>query len=212
MDKQTTIEAARFYPRLSRLMPEQVEAPFNLFISPSKVQLIIFVHWVEGIKPGVYCLIRDPDAFSELKQLMKKEFVWQKLKTCPEKLPLLCLAEGDAKLLAQQLSCQQEIAADGCFSLAMLSRFENSLQETGAWLYPQLYWECGIIGQVLYLEAEALNIQGTGIGCFFDDPVHEFLGLQDMRFQSLYHFTIGGAVHDDRILTLPAYSQYLRQI
>ena len=119
---------------------------------------------------------------------------------------VILLVEGDTRSLSQQLSCQQEIAADGCFSLAMLSRFEKTLQKTGAWLYPQLYWECGMIGQVLYLEAEAMNIQGTGIGCFFDDPVHEFLGLQDMSFQSLYHFTIGGAIHDDRILTLPAYS------
>ena len=206
MDKQTSIQAEQFYQLLSRLMPEHVETPYNLIISAARVQLIFFVHRVEGINPGVYCLIRDPDALSELKQLMNEQFVWQKLKTCPEKLPLFCLLEGDARSLSQQLSCQQEIASDGCFSLAMLSRFKKTLQKTGAWLYPQLYWECGMIGQVLYLEAEAMNIQGTGIGCFFDDPVHEFLGLQDMNFQTLYHFTIGGAIHDDRILTLPAYS------
>ena len=206
MDKQTHIQAEQFYQLLSRLMPEQVETPYNLFISAVRVQLIFFVHRVEGINPGVYCLIRDPGVLSELKQLMNEQFVWQKPKTCPEKLPLFCLVEGDARSLSQQLSCQQEIAADGCFSLAMLSRFEKTLQKTDAWLYPQLYWECGMIGQVLYLEAEAMNIQGTGIGCFFDDPVHEFLGLQDMNFQTLYHFTVGGALHDDRILTLPAYS------
>ncbi len=206
MDSQTTIQAEQFYQLLSRLMPENIESPFNLFISSIRVQLIFFVHRVEGINPGVYCLIRDPVSMTELKLLMNEEFIWKKIKTCPENLPLFCLVEGDAKSLSQQLSCQQEIAADGCFSLAMLSRFEKPLQKKGAWLYPQLYWECGMIGQVLYLEAEAMNIQGTGIGCFFDDPVHEFLGLQEMDFQTLYHFTIGGAIHDDRILTLPAYS------
>jgi hypothetical protein len=205
MDKQTTIQAEQFYRLLSRLMPEQVETPFNVLISATRVQLIFFVHRVAGIKPGVYCLIRDPEVLTELKLLMKNEFVWQKPKTCPETLPVFCLVEGDVRSLSQQLSCQQEIASDGCFSLAMLSRFKKILQQTGAWLYPQLYWECGMIGQVLYLEAEAMNVQGTGIGCFFDDPVHEFLGLQDMNFQTLYHFTIGGARHDDRILTLPAY-------
>ena len=205
MDKLTYIKAEQFYQLLSRLMPEQIESPFNLFMSSTRVQLILFVHRVEGIKPGVYCLIRKPEALTELKSLMNKEFLWKKIATCPEKLPLFCLIEGDAKSLSQQLSCQQEIAADGCFSLAMLSQFEKPLKNTGAWLYPQLYWECGIIGQVIYLEAEAMNIQGTGIGCFFDDPVHEFLGIQDMSFQTLYHFTIGGAVHDNRILSLPPY-------
>jgi SagB-type dehydrogenase family enzyme len=206
MDKQTDMQADQFYQLLSRLMPGQVETPFNVLISAARVQLIFFVHRVAGIKPGVYCLIRDPEVLTKLKLLMKNEFVWQKPKTCPETLPLFCLVEGDVRPLSQQLSCQQEIAADGCFSLAMLSRFETTLKQMGAWLYPQLYWECGLIGQVLYLEAEAMNMQGTGIGCFFDDPVHEFLGLQDMNFQTLYHFTIGGALHDDRILTLPAYN------
>ncbi len=206
MDKQTFIQDIQFYQLLARLLSDQVKSPFNAFISSTRVQLIFFVHRVEGVKPGVYCLIRDPEALTELKSLMNEEFVWQKLETCPEKVPLYCLIEGDVRSLSQQLSCQQEIAADGCFSIAMLSRFEKTLQKIGAWLYPQLYWECGMIGQVLYLEAEAMNIQGTGIGCFFDDPVHQFLGLQDMSFQTLYHFTIGGALYDDRVLTLPAYS------
>ena len=207
MDKQTTIRAEQFYQLLSRLMPRLVETPFNVLISSGRVQLIFFVHRVEGIKPGIYCLIRDPRVLNELKQLMDKTFVWQKLKTSPNTLPLYCLVEGDARLLSMQLSCQQDIAADGCFSVAMLSWFEQILKNTEAWLYPQLYWECGIIGQVLYLEAEAVGIQGTGIGCFLDDPVHEFLGLKSMDFQSLYHFTIGGALHDNRIFTLPAYSK-----
>ncbi|NOQ15439.1 MAG: hypothetical protein GQ581_00090 [Methyloprofundus sp.] len=205
MDGQTYIETEPFYQLLFRLMPGNVTTPFNLVMTPAKVQLVFFVHRVTGIAPGVYCLIRDQGALSELKLLMDGAFVWHKPKTCPEKLPFFCLVEGDTRVLAQQLSCQQEIAADGCFSLAMLSRFEKTLQKTGAWLYPQLYWECGIIGQILYLEAEAMQIQGTGIGCFFDDLVHDFLGLQGKEYQSLYHFTVGGALHDDRILTLPAY-------
>ncbi len=36
----------------------------------------------------------------------------------------------------------------------------------------------GVIGQVLYLEAEAAGARATGIGCFYDDPVHDVLGLK----------------------------------
>ena len=63
-----------------------------------------------------------------------------------------------------------------------------------------------MIGQVLYLEAEAQGVRGTGIGCFFDDPVHEVIGLKDNTWQSLYHFTIGHPVEDPRLTTLPPYS------
>lgn len=47
-----------------------------------------------------------------------------------------------------------------------------------------------MIGQLLYLEAKAAGLRSTGIGCFFDDPVHELLGLEGTAFQDLYHFTV----------------------
>ncbi|HYM25556.1 MAG TPA: hypothetical protein VEU08_20195, partial [Vicinamibacterales bacterium] len=57
----------------------------------------------------------------------------------------------------------------------------------------------------LYLEAEACGARGTGIGCFYDDPMHELLGLSGRAFQSLYHFTIGMPLEDRRLTTEPGY-------
>ncbi len=46
--------------------------------------------------------------------------------------------------------------------------------------------------------------RGTGVGCFFDDEMHELFGIDDdERRQTLYHFTIGGPVDDARLSTLP---------
>ena len=72
-------------------------------------------------------------------------------------------------------------------------------------MYRQLFWESGMIGQILYLEAEANGVGSTGIGCFFDDPVHEIIGLHGNDFQDLYHFTVGGPVEDLRLETNPPY-------
>ncbi len=72
-------------------------------------------------------------------------------------------------------------------------------------LSSSLFWEAGVIGQVLYLEAEATGIRSTGIGCYFDDPMHDVLGLRDHAYQDLYHFTIGGSVDDPRLTKLPSY-------
>jgi hypothetical protein len=88
------------------------------------------------------------------------------------------------------LSCYQAIASDSAFSLAMVAGFSEIVQAT-AWHYRYLFWEAGLIGQVLYLEAEAAGVRGTGIGCCFDDSVHEILGLRNETFQSLCHFTVG---------------------
>ena len=102
------------------------------------------------------------------------------------------------------ISCHQPIAADGCFSLGMLSEFAGVIRRD-AWRYRQLHWEAGLLGQVLYLEAEAAALRGTGIGCYFDDLMHDVLGLKDAVLQSLYNFTVGAALTDERILTLPPY-------
>jgi hypothetical protein len=62
-----------------------------------------------------------------------------------------------------------------------------------------------MIGHMLYLESEAVGIRSTGIGCFYDDPVIDVLGLKGLKYQSLYHFTMGEPVHDGRVLLLPPY-------
>ena len=97
------------------------------------------------------------------------------------------------------------MAADGTFSLGMLARFEPVLRERGAGAYRELFWEAGMIGQALYLAAEAAGVRGTGIGCYFDEVLHHALGLAGHDWQSLYHFTIGGPVEDSRLLTSAPY-------
>jgi hypothetical protein len=58
---------------------------------------------------------------------------------------------------------------------------------------------------MLYLEAEAVGLRGTGIGCYFDDAMHSVLSIYDHEYQDLYHFTIGGQLDDVRLATLQAY-------
>ncbi|HET6369656.1 MAG TPA: SagB/ThcOx family dehydrogenase, partial [Nitrospiria bacterium] len=205
LDGRTGITRNTFYQILLKTLPGPGQFPFNALPWMARVHLALFVHRVEGIDPGLYFLVRDPARKEELRAALKKEFAWERPEGCPEPLELYRLQTGDARSLSEQVSCHQEIAADGCFSLGMIAEFERSLEEFGAWFYPKLFWECGAVGQVLYLEAEASGIRGTGIGCFFDDPVHAVLGFEDKKYQSLYHFTMGGPVEDPRLTTLPAY-------
>jgi hypothetical protein len=57
----------------------------------------------------------------------------------------------------------------------------------------------------LYLEAEAAGARATGIGCYYDEPVHELLGLSGHGWQSLYHFSMGLPVEDSRLTSEPGY-------
>ena len=169
------------------------------------MHLAIFVHRVDGLTPGLYLLLRNPLHAEKLRAALSADFEWDRVEGCPAHLPLFRLVTADARNAARTLSCHQDIAADGAFSLAMLADYAANLEGT-PWVYRQLFWETGILGQVLYLEAEAAGVRGTGIGCYFDDVVHEVFGITDDAFQSLYHFTVGAALPDTRLQTLPPYA------
>jgi SagB-type dehydrogenase family enzyme len=210
-DGRTSIAADRLYRMLDRLMP-RVELtasrrpmPWDTLAWDPTIHLGLFVHRVDGLEPGLYLLARDPTKMDRLKRAMHRPFDWSTPPGCPADLPLRMLEAGDAQRLATQLSCHQDIAGDGAFSLAMIAEYQEALFTHGAWFYRRLFWETGLIGQVLYLEAEAAGVRATGIGCYFDDPVHRVFGLEDLAFQSLYHFAVGGAVDDPRLTTLAPY-------
>lgn len=210
-DPRTSIPASRLFEVLERTMPRAGQAvtrrpvPWDAIPWDPAVHLALFVHRVEGLRPGLYVLVRDGSREQVLRQAMHDRFLWQKVEGSPPGLPLYLLQEMDVRHLAIRVSCGQDIAGDSCFSLGMIADFEGRLRRHGAWFYRRLFWETGVIGQVLYLEAEAAGVRGTGIGCFFDDPVHQVFGLKGFAFQSLYHFTVGGPVEDPRLTTLPPY-------
>jgi SagB-type dehydrogenase family enzyme len=201
-DGRSTMARQAFFDMLSRVMPRS-HAPWNILWWTPRIHLAIFVHRVDGVAPGVYLLAREARAIDRLRAACTRELLWE---AAHEDLPFVRLARGDYRRSAARLSCDQAIAADGFFSLAMIADFDGSLAEHGASFYRHLFWESGVVGQVLYLEAEAAGARATGIGCFYDDPVHDVLGLADHAFQSLYHFTAGMPVEDARLTTEPGYT------
>jgi SagB-type dehydrogenase family enzyme len=200
-DGVSSITKNQFCTMLDKTLPRDDCAPFDLGLTVSCVHLLLFVHRVTGLEPGLYFLLRAEKDLPVLQQKCHRHFLWRPVDGA---LPLYLLQTGDYQSTATSVSCQQSIAGDGAFSLGMIARFREEL-ETAPWRYRHLFWETGMIGQVLYLEAEAQGVRATGIGCFFDDPVHELMGLADDAFQSLYHFTVGGPREDARLATRAAY-------
>lgn len=204
-DGVTAISAQGFYRMLDALLPRAGQPPWALLEATPCVHPVLFVHRVDGLEPGIYCLPRAPAARATLRTAMRPDWLWARVPDCPDHLPLYLLAPLDVREFAVTTSCHQDIAGDSAFALAMLARFDD-IGPAQPWRYRQRFWEAGMLGQVLYLEAEAAGIQGTGIGCYFDDEVHRALGLDTACFQDIYHFTVGKAVIDARLGSEPAYA------
>lgn len=207
-DGQAILPRASFSAMLAALAPGA--APLlAAFPWPAALTLILFVHRVEGVEPGLYMLERNAEAASRLRAASPK-FDWARLDL--DGSPLFRLRSGVVEKEATRLSCLQPISGKGCFSLAMIADFDRTLDADGAFGYRRIHWEAGLIGQALYLWASASGFSGTGIGCFFDDEVHALLGLsnEETQFQDVYHFTVGAPAEDARVLTLPPYSEERR--
>jgi SagB-type dehydrogenase family enzyme len=205
LDGRTSISAAIFYRMLDSLLPRPGVPPWDTLPWEPRLHLGIFVHRVHGLTPGLYLLERDAAIHERLRPALRDVFLWKRPPNCPEQLRLWCLAESEFRDVSRVVSCHQEIASDGAFSLGMIAEFGNIIRHHGSWWYRRLFWESGVLGQALYLEAEAAGIRSTGIGCYFDDVFHDLLGLQTDAFQSLYHFTVGSPVDDPRLTTLAPY-------
>ncbi len=213
-----SLAKADFYRLLDAVLPRP-QMPWSAQEGPPRIHLLLFVLRVDGLPGGLYLLPRTPQAAAELPALMSAGEVPSEPRPvaafdpdCPAHLGLIQLAEiglPTLQRLARTVSCHQDIAATSAFSLGMLADFEAAPgpEDDDGHGYRQLLREAGLLGQALYLEAEAAGVRGTGIGCFFDDAVHQTFGLSGERYQSVYHFTVGTPVVDDRIETGPPYPQ-----
>jgi SagB-type dehydrogenase family enzyme len=212
MDGIATMPRTAFGAMLRATLPGATPL-LDAFPWPAAITLVAFVHRVEGLEAGLYILQRDAEVAARLRSAASPNFDWAPVDL--DGLPLFRLRVGVVEREATRLSCLQAIAGKSCFSVAMIAEFDRTLANEGQFAYRRLHFEAGLIGQALYLWASAWEFSGTGIGCFFDDEVHALLGLAsgESLFQDIYHFTVGAAIEDARIVTLPAYPEerWMRQ-
>ena len=156
-DQQAVLMLRRM---LARLIPtqERRSMPWDAIPWRPRVHIGLFVHRVDGLAPGIYALARDPDKVEILKRAMRSEFCWQRVPTCPTGLPLYLLQEGNCRALATTVSCGQDIAGDGAFSLAMIADYMDSLATYGARFYRNLFWEAGMVGQIMQRVVDEISL------------------------------------------------------
>ena len=180
--------------------------PFDVLAEQRCIDLLLFIHRLEGMAAGLYLFRRD------MRAVLPPALALAFPECCAE--PALAgrllrfrqeAAPQALKRVARSLHCHQDLASSGCLAIGMLAPLDAALDADPA-AYRDLHRAAGLLGQCLYLNAEAQGLRGTGIGCFFDEPVGEIAGLAGSGLRPLYHFTIGRALDDPRIETTPAYA------
>jgi hypothetical protein len=197
------------WPLLRALHPQRL--PFDGTLP--QVHVLLFAHRVDGLAPGVYLLPRSAAGAALLRHSLPAALELHPVFGAPTDAPLLQLSDNPALAgTLRTLNCHQALGSDAILGFALLAEFQPL---PSAHAYRLRLQEAGLIGQALYMEAETLGLRGTGIGCFFDDALHQLLGLPEPAgtapLQSVYHFTIGQGLSDARIATEPAYAHRLSE-
>jgi len=205
-----SITSQQFFKMMAKTMPSLNPLLWGSFPFVPRTHILLFVHQVEGLAAGVYILIRNKNSLSQVQEGMAKrhkDFQWQSVENCPPELPLYFLTTMPLSI-SNLISCEQKIACTGVFSAAFISELGLVVKKGGSWHYRRLHYEAGLIGHSLYLEAESEGLQGTGMGCFYDEPTAKLIGVPEEKkhtLASLYHFTVGYAKKDSRIQSMSSY-------
>ncbi len=204
-DGRTAMERAAFLRLLARTRAVASAACCAGLQWSPRVDLVVLVHRVLGMEAGLYHVSRSAAPIDERRAEFSPRFDWEPIATEHEGLVLHRLASADMRSRGRSIACHQDIASDGCFSGILLADFEPALVSGGAWAWMRLHWEAGAVTHAITLQAEADGVRATGIGCFFDEPTHQLLGLTSRRRRCLYQLAVGRAVDDPRLTSRPPY-------
>ena len=188
----------------------------------------VFVHRVDGLVSGQYVLIRDPSFAHKLEHEILKVEEWTQVTES-----LFLIKQGNMQHDAKTVSCDQDIAGQGVFTIGAFANVTNVIE--GGHQYRRMYWEAGAIGHMLYLDSTGIGQGATGIGCFEDIPMRKLWVREDehenvtggeekqqqqqqqqqqnsshfQHFLPLYHVAVGKPKKDSVFVDLPPYDHFV---
>jgi len=164
---------------LDKTLPRNIP-PFNTNAHFNNIDIVMFINRVNGLENGIYYYSRN--------NLLKHNFT-----QIEDRLYLI--EKGDFSNASKFINCTQDLGKQSSVSFSFVADFEKI---TKNYHYKLTLQEAGMVGHIIYLEAEAKGIRGCGIGCFFDDLIND--EILNGKLQAVYNFTVGVPLIDERII------------
>jgi SagB-type dehydrogenase family enzyme len=124
------------------------------------------IHDVVGIDPGIWAYNPRTDRFAMLNR-------------------------GQYRLECAYLCCDDHRLSDASALCVLAVDLDHLLRHGGPDLYRLALLECGIVTQRLYLGAAATGLLVRGMPAFFDEPLREFLSIEETGWEPLYAVALG---------------------
>jgi SagB-type dehydrogenase family enzyme len=102
-----------------------------------------------------------------------------------------CLSRGNFHAKSAYLCVEQKICGQSAAMCFLMADLKTLTAGAGPDAYRLSHLEAGLMGQRIYLAANALGLGCCGIGAFYDDEVRTFLGLGDTTWEPVYALAVG---------------------
>jgi SagB-type dehydrogenase family enzyme len=99
-DGRTTWPKRHLLGMLDKTIPRNHTAPFDLELGQTSLHLLVFIHRVSDLAPGLYFLVRDERDLGELKQKLHPDFLWERVEGTSGSLLFYLLKRGDFRSAA----------------------------------------------------------------------------------------------------------------
>ena len=175
------IDKKILFDMLDKTLPRNLP-PFNTNTHFNNIDIIFFVNRVNGLESGIYYYSRNNLLKHNFTQIEDRVYLIEK---------------GDFSIAGKFINCNQDLGSLSSVSFSFVADFEKITQNHH---YKLTLQEAGMVGHILYLEAEAKGIRGCGIGCFFDELINE--EILNSKLQAVYNFTLGVPLVDERIIKI----------
>ena len=94
-DGKAVLPKKGLFRMLDKTVPRDCCAPFDMYLGEPSVHLLIFLHRVEGLEPGLYFLLRNTRDPEDLRSICRPDFLWERVEGTPEPVHLYLLRKGD---------------------------------------------------------------------------------------------------------------------
>eukprot|EP01084_Bolivina_argentea_P296927 511463_1 len=152
---------------------------------------ILYVIRIENIESGMYLLF--PKHATKYENIYK-EYIEKKTKQKSNIIKLINEGKNDDLLyiyqyekineetiakMSKNMACHQNLCSNASFTIDFCVDL-NIIMKNG-YDYSISHWECGFIGQLLYIHMECIGLGATAIGCYLDDYASSNIGFIPAR-------------------------------
>lgn len=189
-----TLDRDAVWRLLDALLPREDIAPWRAWPWRPMVHPLVSIYDIDGIPSGVYRFARTAKGAKSSTSRTPKP----RLNGAPAHLEVRAVEHPGSCPITAAVIDEPPQTVRGC-AFSLMVPFDEVLQR-GAWWYRAMHWEAGMVAYALELQAIQEGLRFAMAPSFFDDMLHDNIGIKGTQVQSLCQLFVGRTSRAERFI------------